>query len=88
MDDPATNNRRAPRHRVLKGAKISFHQLGTSTDCTIRNLSDTGACLIVESQAGIPNDFDLVLDSSKTVKHCRVQWRSTNKIGVSFRNDG
>jgi PilZ domain len=86
MEHQAANNRRASRHRVLKGAKISFHQLGTSTDCTIRNMSDTGACLAVESQVGIPNDFDLVLDSSKTVKHCHVQWRSNNKIGVSFRN--
>jgi hypothetical protein len=86
MDDQATNNRRTPRHRVLKGAKISFHQLGTSTACTVRNLSDSGACLLVESQAGIPNDFDLVLDSSKAVKHCRVQWRVGRKIGVSFRD--
>jgi hypothetical protein len=86
MDDQATNNPRAPRHRVLKGAKISFHQLGTSTDCTVRNLSDSGACLMVESQAGIPNDFDLVLDSSKGVKHCRVQWRFGRKIGVLFRD--
>ena len=86
MDDQDTNNRRAPRHRVLKGAKISFHQLGTSTDCIMRNLSDTGACLIVESQAGIPNDFDLVLDSSKAIKHCHVEWRVGAKIGVSFQS--
>jgi hypothetical protein len=52
----------------------------------MRNLSDTGACLIVESQAGIPNDFDLVLDSSKAIKHCHVEWRSGAKIGVSFQS--
>jgi hypothetical protein len=86
MDEQDTNKRRAPRHRVLKGAKISFHELGTSTDCIMRNVSDAGACLIVESQAGIPNDFDLVLDSGKAIKHCHVEWRSRTKIGVSFRS--
>jgi len=86
MDGLDTNKRRAPRHRVLKGAKISFHQLGTSTDCVLRNLSDTGACLVVESQAGIPNDFDLVMDSGKAIKHCHVEWRAGSKIGISFRN--
>ncbi|MEA2948914.1 MAG: hypothetical protein QOI40_4244 [Alphaproteobacteria bacterium] len=86
MDEQDANKRRAPRHRVLKGAKISFHQLGTSTDCIMRNLSEAGACLIVESQTGIPNDFDLVLDSGKAIKRCRVEWRSGSKIGVSFRS--
>ena len=81
-----TDKRRAPRRRVLKGAKISFHHLGTSTDCTIRNLSDTGACLLVASPVGIPDDFDLVLGDGGATKHCRVEWRSGNKIGVSFRD--
>jgi hypothetical protein len=80
----ATDHRRAPRRKVLKGAKISFHQLGTSTDCTVRNLSNTGACLVVESQLGIPNDFDLLLASDRSIKRCRVEWRAGNKLGVSF----
>jgi PilZ domain-containing protein len=79
-----TEKRRAPRRRVLKGGKISFRQLGTSTDCTIRNLSDTGACLLVASPVGIPNDFDLLPDGGGATMRCRVEWRSGNKIGVSF----
>jgi hypothetical protein len=83
--DQDQESRRAPRHKVLKGAKISFHQLMTSTDCTVRNLSDTGACLVVNSQVGVPDDFDLVLDSDHSVKRCHVEWRAGTKIGVSFR---
>jgi hypothetical protein len=37
----------APRHRVLKAAKIEFG--GSVIDCSIRNISDTGAALEVES---------------------------------------
>ena len=79
------DKRRASGRRVLKGGKITFHQLGTSRDCTIRNLPDTGACLIVTSQVGIPNEFNLVTDSDKAVRPCCVEWRSRNKIGVSFK---
>jgi hypothetical protein len=80
----ATDHRVAARRKVLKGAKISFHQLGTSTACTVRNISETGACLVVESQLGIPNDFDLVLESDRAIKHCHVEWRAGNRLGVSF----
>jgi hypothetical protein len=77
-----TNKRQGARRRVLKGGKISFHQLGTSTDCTIRNMSDLGACLVITSPVGIPDEFDL--DRDKTRRRCRVEWRSANQIGVSF----
>jgi PilZ domain len=84
MDRVDTERRRAPRRRVLKGGKISFHHLATSTDCTVRNLSPLGACLMVASQVGIPDDFDLILDGDHAAKHCRARWRSENKIGVEF----
>ena len=70
---------------MLKGARISFHHLTTSTDCTVRNLSDTGACLVVTSQVGVPDDFDLVLERDHSIKRCHVEWRAGPRIGVSFR---
>jgi len=69
---------------VLKGGTIPFRQLGTSTDCRVRNVSETGACLMIASPVGIPNEFDLLLDTDKTPRRCRVEWRSANQIGVSF----
>jgi hypothetical protein len=41
-------NRRAPRHRVLKGGAIGFG--GGSVDCLVRNLSATGAALEVATK--------------------------------------
>jgi hypothetical protein len=78
-----TDKRRAPRRRVLKGGQISFHRLGT-IDCAVRNLSATGACLIVASPIGIPDEFDFIMDRDKIPRRCRIEWRSANKIGVSF----
>jgi hypothetical protein len=63
---------------------ISFQQLGTTIDCTVRNLSEIGACLVVKSPISILNEFDLVLDRDKVHLHCRVAWRAADRIGVEF----
>jgi len=74
---------RQVRHRVLKGAQIVFKGHEAVIDCTVRNLSDRGACLNVESPIGIPDSFDLVLDHA-FVGNCRVTWRKATQIGVEF----
>jgi len=82
--EKATQNRRdAGRHRILKGAHIIFKGHSSTIDCTVRNLSERGACLKVESPVGIPDMFDLVLDKA-SVYHCRVTWRKATQIGVNF----
>lgn len=76
------NHRVAPRHRVLKAGSIEFN--GGIIDCTVRNISDTGAQLEVASQLGIPDNFWLVISGSQTPRHCRVAWRNDKRIGVAF----
>jgi PilZ domain len=73
-------NRIATRHRVLKGGSIRFG--GGSIDCTVRNLSSTGAALDVTSPLGIPTQFTLVTDGNQLP--CRVVWRKEKRIGVTF----
>jgi len=79
------NHRQNPRHRVLKGAHIAFREHGATIDCMVRNLSEQGACLKVASPVGIPETFDLVLDTDHTVRVCRVVWRRDTQIGVKFQ---
>ena len=84
MDKPKQERRNdARRRRALKGARIVFKGHGATIDCTVRNLSDRGACLNVESYVGIPDIFDLVLDNAP-VRGCRVTWRKATQIGVEF----
>jgi len=75
-------HRTAPRHRVLKAGTIEFG--GGGIDCTVRNLSDSGAALDVASPVGIPDSFDLVITAEHLRKHCRVVWRKEKRIGVTF----
>jgi hypothetical protein len=65
--------RRAPRHRVSKAAKIYF---GTDTvDCTVCDLSSSGAALKVSNQIEIPEKFTLALPADGLHLGCDVVWR-------------
>jgi len=75
-------HRTAPRRRLLKAGKISFG--GGAIDCTIRNLSETGAALEVSSPVGIPEQFTLVIEVDHIHVPCRVVWRKDTRIGVHF----
>jgi hypothetical protein len=72
----------APRYRVLKAAKIECG--GTTTDCTVRDLSITGAALEVPNQIGIPAKFTLIVPGDGLLLPCHVAWRKGFRIGVAF----
>ena len=72
------------RNRTLKTGKVVLGSLFADIDCVVRNLSGTGACLVVASPMGIPDRFDLTLDGGKTSRRCRIAWRSEDKVGVAF----
>ena len=74
--------RTASRHRVLKAGKISFD--GGAIDCTVRNISKTGAALEVASPIGIPQAFILVIEADHVQQPCHVVWRTEKRIGVAF----
>ena len=75
--------RRQERHRTLKTGKIIFNRKTSVVDCTVRNVSDGGACLEVDSVVGIPKAFDLVMDGIR--RSCNVKWTNANRMGVSFQ---
>jgi PilZ domain len=74
--------RAAPRHRVMKPAKIEFG--GYKRDCVIRDLSITGAALEVMDQASIPANFNLIVPEDKLKLPCAIVWRRGFEIGVTF----
>lgn len=77
------DNRGSQRHRTLKGGKIVFNDGFSTYDCTIRNLSDTGAKLMVASLVGVPQRFLLALDDGRRFE-CEMAWHREGEIGVRF----
>ena len=86
MAEFENEKRSAPRRTTLKGGKIVFNAGRSTIDCTVRNLSNKGAKLVVSSVVGIPETFDLVLDGHSR-QPCRITWRRLKEIGVEFRTE-
>lgn len=75
--------RKTFRRRTLKGGKIVINSGHSTFDCSVRNLSEAGAKLIVAGIIGIPDHFDLVMDDGKRFS-CAVIWRTEAELGVTF----
>jgi hypothetical protein len=82
MED--NDKRREHRQRVLKAGKIVYASGSIVIDCTIRNLSDTGARLQVPTTVAIPDRFELVEAASGRRHPARVIWRKADLMGVRF----
>jgi len=85
MLDAAVNEdkRRSSRHRIFKAAKIGFHELHAAIDCVVRDISDTGARLSIESTIGVPEIFFLAINGAPPRK-CQIVWRKPSQLGVKF----
>lgn len=83
MHSSSMNEHRvAPRRRVLKAGTISFG--GGAIDCTVRNISETGAALEVVTPMYIPDRFTLLVQSDQLKRPCHIVWRRERRIGVAF----
>ncbi len=81
----ATEDRRiAPRKKVRTGGRISGPD-GDPVECTVRNISDTGASLEVHNPA-LLDAFELAFDDPQwPARSCSVVWRDGIRIGVKFK---
>jgi hypothetical protein len=55
-------------------------------ECVVQDESPNGTCLVVVGDTQeIPDDFYIYMSLDFTSRrHCRVAWRSAQKIGVQF----
>jgi hypothetical protein len=78
------NKRTAARLRSLKGARLVLpNRIGTF-QCTVRNLSATGACVELPSTLSVPNRVTLRMDDGSPDRLCDVAWRTEQRLGLHF----
>ena len=75
-------HRIAPRRRMFKAGTIEFG--GDGIDCTVKNLSDTGAALEVLSPLYVPDRFTLFVPSDQLKRRCHSVWRKQRRVGIAF----
>jgi hypothetical protein len=77
------DRRRSTRRKLLKSASIVFNNGASVIACVVRNTSEHGARLEVESSLGVPEAFTLRFGDGHAVD-CAVVWRGQRTIGVIF----
>jgi PilZ domain-containing protein len=55
------------------------------TDCVIRNLSASGAKLLIEAKQVLPSEFVIFLRPNSPVgRRCQIMWRIGDTVAVRF----
>ncbi|MGI9484156.1 MAG: PilZ domain-containing protein [Hyphomicrobiales bacterium] len=80
----ATDMRRHPRMRTLKSGSVCFPGSLGIADCTIRDLSLSGARLYFNSTFWLPGKFKQRIETDNIEVACKVVWRTDNVLGVMF----
>ena len=79
----STADRRTSRRRQLKAAIIAFNGRHVTLPCRLRDISDTGARLEVDTPS-VPDTFELIVEMDGLEAACEVIWRRQSVIGVRF----
>ncbi len=79
----ASDRRLDARRKTLKSAKIIFNKRQSVIDCFVRDLSETGAKLMLPDMIPIPKQFKLVLHDG-TVHGCEIMRINGKEVGVRF----
>jgi hypothetical protein len=60
--------------------------LGRSSvmDCVVRNVTKSGARLQITNTVELPEDLGLTFDGGRSIRECRVVWRTVSETGVKF----
>jgi hypothetical protein len=84
MTEETANRRSQQRTRCLKEGKIIFGNGTFVVDCTIDNLSETGAHLRVQGSSPLPKEFLLVEPSRNVVHKAEIVRRTQKGLGIKF----
>jgi diguanylate cyclase (GGDEF)-like protein len=79
-----SERRRERRQRVLKRGQIVVHELHSTIDCMIRDVSSAGARLRVNGYFAAPSRFDLRFIETGQIRPVRLRWQRGNELGVEF----
>jgi hypothetical protein len=77
--------RQAVRTSVQLRAQLRFGADRPPLDCTIMDISQTGARILIASEEeALPQTFDIHIPARSELKWGRVRWRERQQIGIEF----
>ncbi len=85
LDIPRASERRPERRkRVLLTGIITYAGGNYSFECTIRDLTETGARVDVRKHTQCPSDFYLINIRDRVAYDAKAVWNDGNTIGLTF----
>lgn len=78
--------RHAERIRSFLRAQIIFNNRMSTIDCTIKNISATGAKVALSDSLAVPTEFEIDIPQKGRSYRARLVWREKEAIGVEFLN--
>jgi hypothetical protein len=66
---------------IFEGAKPAKASI---TACAVRHLTKVGARIEVPSTFDVPETFNMTFDGGRSIRPCRLVWRSFNEVAVEF----
>jgi hypothetical protein len=79
------DERRASRRQksFLRGI-VYFDKRRTQMACMVRDLSDSGARIVLSQAIALPDMIELQIPQREEMVSARVQWRRADEIGLAF----
>jgi hypothetical protein len=74
------------RARIRLPGKIVFGSRSFALDCTIRDLSASGARISVPNPNDLPNQLVLIEPKNDLAFNAKIEWRRSNLVGLSFES--
>lgn len=79
-----SEHRRETRQRVFLKGRIVFNNGSSSFDCLVRDMSSSGARLVMSDATTLPEAFDLYIPQKDRTYRAILRWRREDGIGVIF----
>ncbi len=80
------NERRStPRSRVFFGGEILIDSDLRPVECHVKNVSNAGANVVVQSGQLLPDRFDLIIRKTNQKHRVVVSWSNGRQLGVTYR---
>lgn len=82
-------NRRFARRDANYPVWVRYGTDQVLVPCTLKDISDQGARLLMPGNSDVPDQFVLLLsERGKAHRRCRVAWRVADQVGVKFILEG
>jgi len=86
--DPLEQRRAIPRSRTLLEGHIIYNNRLSRMECTVRDLSESGARLVFAQPVKVPVEFELQIPKRKLSRRAQVIWYDGQHHGVMFLDMG